>query len=76
MDHNKLWKIVKEMGISYQPTCLLKNLYEGQEVTVRKGHGIKDWFKIEKEVQQGWILPPCLFNYYAEYIMQNARLDE
>ena len=69
VDHNKLWKILKQMGITYHLTRLLKNLYAGQEAIVRKGHGIKDWFKIEKVVQQGWILPPCLFNLYAEYIM-------
>ena len=75
VDHNKLWKIVKEMGIPDHLTCLLRNLYAGQEATVRTGHGT-DWFQIEKGVCQGFILSPCLFNLYAEYIMQNARLDE
>ena len=64
------------MGISDHLTCLLKNLYEGHKATVRTGHGIKDWFEIGKGVQQGYTLSPCLFNLYAEYIMQNARLDE
>ena len=76
MDHNKLWKIVQEMGIPDHLTCLLRNLYAGQEATVRTGHGITDWFQIGKGVCQGFILSPCLFNLYAEYIMQNARLDE
>ena len=76
VDHNKLWKILKEMGIPDQLTCLLRNLYAGQEVTVRTGHGTTDWFQVGKEVRQGRILSPCLFNLYAEYIMQNARLDE
>ena len=71
VDHNKLWKILKEMG-----TCLLRNLYAGQEATVRTGHGTTDWFQIGKGLCQGCILSPCLFNLYAEYIMQNARLDE
>ena len=75
-DHNKLWKILQEMGIPHHLTCLLRNLYAGQEATVRNGHGTTNWFKIGKEVCQGFILPPCLFNLYAEYIMQNARLDE
>ena len=76
VDHNKLWKILKEMGIPDHLSCLLRNLYAGQEATVRNGHGTMDWFQIGKGVQQGCILPPCLFNLYAEYIMQNAGLDE
>ena len=76
VDHNKLWKILKEMGIPGHLTCLLRNLYAGQEATVRTGHGITDWFKIGKGVRQGCILSPYLFNFYAEYIMQNARLEE
>ena len=76
MGHNKLWKILKEMGIPDHLTCLLRNLYAGQEATVRAGHGTTDWFQIGKGVYQGCILSPCLFNFYAEYIMQNARLDE
>ena len=75
VDHNKLWKILKEMGIPDHLTCLLRNLYAGQEATVRTGHGT-DWFQIGKGVCQGCILSPCLFNVYAEYIMQNAKLDE
>ena len=71
VDHKKLWKILKEMGISDHLTCLLRNLYAGQEATVRT-----DWFQIGKEVCQGCILSPCLFNFYAEYIMRNAGLDE
>ena len=74
--HNKLWKILKEMGISDQWTCLLRNLYAGQEVTVRTGHGTTDWFQIGKGIRQGCILSPCLFNLHAEYIMRNAGLDE
>ena len=74
MDHNKLWKILKEMGIPDHLTCLLRNLYAGQEATVRTGHGTTDWFQIGKGVCQGCILSPCLFNFYAEYIMRNARL--
>ena len=70
------WKILKEMGIPDHLTGLLKNLYAGQEATVRTGHGTMDWFQIEKGVCQVYILSPCLFNLYAEYIMQNARLDE
>ena len=73
--HSKLWKILKEMGIPDQLTCLLRNLYAGQEATVRTGHKT-DWFQIGKGVCQGCILSPCLFNLYAEYIMRNARLDE
>ena len=76
MDHNKLWKILKEMGIPNHFTHLLRNLYAGQEETVRTGHGTTDWFQIGKGVRQGCILSPRLFNLYAEYIMQNARLDE
>ena len=76
VDHNKLWKILKEMAIPDHLTCLLRNLYAGQEATVRTGHGITDWFQIRKGVYQGCILSPCLFNFYAEYIMQNAELDE
>ena len=70
------WKILKEMGIPDHLTCLLRNLYAGQEGTVRTGHGITDWFQIMKGVHQGCILSPCLFNLYAEYIMRNAGLDE
>ena len=76
VDHNKLWKILKEMGIPDHLTCLLRNLYVGQEATVRTGHGTTDWFQIGKGVHQGCILSPCLFNLYAEYIMRNAGLDE
>ena len=76
MDHNKLWKILKEMGIPDHLTCLLKNLYAGQEATVRTAHGTTDWFQIGKGVHQGYILSPCLFNLYAEYIMRNAGLAE
>ena len=76
MDHNKLWKILKEMGIPDHVTCLLRNLYAGQEVTARTGHGITDWFQIGKGVRQGCILSPSLFNLYTEYIIRNARLDE
>ena len=76
VDHNKLWKILKEMGIPDHLTCLLRNLYAGQEATVRTGHGTTDWFQIEKGVRQGCILSPCLFNLYAEYIMRNAGLEE
>ena len=76
MDHNKLWKILKEMGIPDHLTCILRNLYAGQEATLRTGHGTTDWFQIGKGVRQGCILSPCLFNLYAVYIMQNAGLDE
>ena len=76
VDYNKLWKILQEMGIPDHLTCLLRNLYAGQEVTFRTGHGTTDWFQIGKGVHQGCILSPCLFNLYAEYIMQNAGLDE
>ena len=75
-DHNKLWKILKEMGIPDHLTCLLRNLYSGQEATVGTGHGTTDWFHIGKGVCQGCILSPCLFNLYAEYIMRNAGLYE
>ena len=70
------WKILKEMGISDHPTCLLRNLYAGQEAIVRTGHGTTDWFQIGKGVCQGCILSPCLFNLYAEYLMRNAGLEE
>ena len=76
VDHNKLWKILQEMGIPDHLTCLLRNLYAGQEVTVRTGHGTTDWFQIRKGICQGCILSPCLFNLYVEYIMRNTRLDE
>ena len=76
MDHNKLRQILKEMGIPDHLTCLLRNLYAGQEATVRTGHGTTDWFQIGKGVCQDCILSPCLFIIYAEYIMQNAGLDE
>ena len=76
VDHNELWKILKEMGILDHLTCLLRNLYAGQEATVRTGHGTIDWFQIGKGVRQGCILSPCLFNLYTEYIMRNAGLEE
>ena len=76
VDHNKLWKILKEMGIPDHLICLLRNLYAGQEATVRTGHGTTDWFQIGKGVHQVYILSPCLFNLYPEYIMWNAGLDE
>ena len=76
MDHNKLWKILKEMGIPHHLTYLLRNLYAGQEATVRTGHGITGWFQIKKGVHQHCILSWCLFNLNAEYIMRNAGLDE
>ena len=76
VDHNKLWKILKEMGIPYHLTCLLGNLYAGQEATLGAGNGTTDWFQIGKGVCQGRILSPCLFNFYAEYIMRNAGLEE
>ena len=76
VDHNKLWKILKEIGIPDHLNCHLRNLYAGQEATGRTGHGTTDWFQIEKGVCQGCILSPCLFNLYAEFIMQSARLDE
>ena len=76
VDHNKLWEILKEMGIPDHLTCLLRNLQAGQEATVRTGHGTTDWFQIEKGVHQGCILSPCLFNFYAEYIMRKDGLEE
>ena len=76
VDHSKLGRVLQEMGIPDHLTCLLRNLYEGQETTVGTGHGTTDWFQIGKGVHPGCILSPCLFNLYAEYIMQNARLDE
>ena len=76
VDHNKLWKILQEMGIPDHLTCLLRNMDTGQGVTVRTGHGTTDWFQIGKRVHQGCILSPCSFNLYAEYILRNAGLDE
>ena len=76
MDHNKLWKILKDMGIPDHLICLWRNLYAGQEATIRTGHGTTDWIQIGKGVRQGCILSPCLFNFYAEYIMRNAGLEE
>ena len=76
LDHNQLWKILQEMEIPYHLTCVLRNLYAGQEATVRTGHGSTDWFQIGKGVHQGCILSPWLFNLYAEYIMRNAGLEE
>ena len=76
VDHNKLLKILKEMGIPDHLTWLLRNLYAGQEATVRTGHGTTDWFQIGKGLRQGCVLSPCLFNFYAEYIMRNAGLEE
>ena len=76
VDHNQLWKILKEMGIPDHLTCLLRNLYAGQGATVRTGHGTTDWFQMGKGVCQGCILSPCLFNLYTEYIMRNAEVDE
>ena len=76
VDHNKLWTILKEMGIPDHPTCLLRNLYAGQEATVRTGYGTTDWLQIGKGVRQGCILSSCLFNLYAEYIMRNTGLEE
>ena len=76
VDHNKVWKILKEMGIPDHLTCLLRNLYAGQEATVRTGHGTTHWFQIGKGVRQGCILSPCLFNLYTEYIMGKAGLEE
>ena len=76
VDHNKQWKILKEMGIPNHLICLLRNLYAGQEATVRTGHGTTDWFQIGKGICQGCILSPCLFNFYAEYILRNAGLEE
>ena len=76
VDHNKLWEILQEMGIPDHLTCLLRNLYAGQEATVKSGHGTSDWFQIGKGICQGCILSLCLFNLHAEYIMRNAGLDE
>ena len=76
MDYNKLWKILQEMGMPDYLTCLLRNLYAGQEAAVRTGHGTTDWFQIGKGVRQGCILSPCFLNLYAEYIMKNAGLEE
>ena len=76
VDYNKLWNILKEMGIQDHLTCLLRNVYAGQETIVRSGHGPTDWFQIGKGVHQGYILSPCLFNLYAEYIMRNSGLEE
>ena len=76
VDHNELWKILKVMGIPDHLTCFLRNLYAGQEATVRTGHGTTDWFQIGKGVCQGCMLSPCLFNFYAEYIMRNTGQDE
>ena len=76
VDHNKLWKIFEEMGVPDDLTCLLRNLYAGQEARVRNGPGTMDWFQIGKGVRQGCILLPCLFNLYAEYMMQNSGLNE
>ena len=76
VDYNKLWIILKELGIPDHLTCLLRNLYAGQEATVRTRHGTTDWFQIGKGVCQGCVLSPCLFNFYAEYIMRNAGLEE
>ena len=76
VDHNKLWKILKEMGIPDHLTCLLRNVYAGQKATVKTGHGTTDWFQIGKGVRQGCMLSPCLFNLYAEYIMRKTGLEE
>ena len=76
MNHNKLWKILRELGIPDHLTCLLRNLYAGQEARVRTEHGTTDWFQIRKGLRQGCILSPCLFNLYAEYIMRNAGLEK
>ena len=76
MDHNKLWKILEGTGIPDHLTCLLRNLYAGQEATIRTGHRKTDWLQMMKGVHQGCILSPCLFNFYAEYIMRNAGLEE
>ena len=76
VDHNKLWKILKQIGIPDHLICLLRNLYADQEAAVRTGHGTTDWFQIGKGVHQGCILSPCLFNFYAEYIMRNTGLEE
>ena len=76
VDHNKLWKLLKEISMPDHITCFLRNLYANQEATVRTRHGTRDWFQIEKGVQKGCILSPCLFNFYAEYIMRNTGLEE
>ena len=76
VDHNKLWKIIKETGIPDHLTCLLRNLYAGQEASVKTGYGTTDWFQIGKEVHHGCILSSCFFNVYAEYIMRNTELEE
>ena len=76
VDHSKLWTILKEMGIPDHLTCLLRNLYAGQEATVRTGHGTTDWFQIGKGVCQGCISSPCLFNFYAEFIMKHAGMED
>ena len=76
MDHDKLWKALKEMEIPDHLTCLLRNLYAGQDATIRTLYGTIDWFKIEKGLRQGCLLSPCLFKLYTEHIMRNARLDE
>ena len=76
VDHNKLWKTLQDVGLPNHLSCLLRNLYAGQEATVRTGHGTTDWFQIGKGVRQGYILSPCLFNFYTEYIMWNAGLAE
>ena len=76
VDHNKLWEILREMGVPDHLTCLLRNLYAGQEATVKTGNGTTDWFQIGKEVRQGCILSPCLFKLYTEYIMRNTELEE
>ena len=76
VDHNNLWKILKEMGIPDHLTCLLRNLHAGQEATIRNGHGTRNWFQIGKRICQGCILSPCLFNLSAEYIMRNAGLNK
>uniref|UniRef100_A0A2H6NBE7 Reverse transcriptase domain-containing protein n=1 Tax=Micrurus carvalhoi TaxID=3147026 RepID=A0A2H6NBE7_9SAUR len=75
VDHNKLWQVLKEMGVQDHLICLLRNLYAGQEATLKTGHRTTDWFKIGKVVWQGYILSPCLFNLYAEHIMRKAGLD-
>ena len=76
VDHNKLWNILEEMGIPYHLSCILRNLYGGQEATVRTGHGMTDWFQIRKGVHRGCALSSCLFNLFAEYIMRNTGLEE
>ena len=76
VDHNKLWKILKEMGIPDHLTCPLRNLYAGQEATVKTGHGTTDWFQMGKGVSQGCVLSSCLFNFYTDYIMRNAGLED